>query len=143
MNNNALTKYVEAHTNGHLVFLILPSVGVARDDSCDSHSRGDLTSIDHDEELHEIIVDLPRTTLHYIYILSSHTLSYLNTAKIGAFNMSRTQLSNLVYHVSLFENLVTLTLLSSGRPSLIAMPCASSGLEFPVNSLILGMTSAL
>ncbi len=57
--------------------------------------------------------------------------------------MSRTQLSNLVYHVSLFENLVTLTLLSSGRPSLIAMPCASSGLEFPVNSLILGMTSAL
>ncbi len=38
---------------------------------------------------------------------------------------------------------MTLTLLSSGRPSLTAIPWASSGLELPANSLILGIVRAL
>ena len=66
----------------YLVFLVLAGVGEAGDDGSDTAGGGDLTGVDHDEQLHEAVVDLPTTTLYNVNILASHRLSYLNTATV-------------------------------------------------------------
>jgi hypothetical protein len=43
-----------------LVFLILARVGEVRDDSSDAASAGSLAGVDHDEKLHEPVVDVAR-----------------------------------------------------------------------------------
>lgn len=65
----------------HLVLLVLPGVWKAWDDSRDPGSRGNLAGVDHNQELHQIIIDLPRSTLDNVDVLPTYTLSYLNTAK--------------------------------------------------------------
>ena len=58
--------------NHNLVFLVLSGVGIAWDDSSDPRGRRNLARIDHDEELHEVVIDLSRATLHDVHILTSH-----------------------------------------------------------------------
>lgn len=65
----------------HLVLLVLPCVGEAGDDGCDPGGRGDLTRIDHNQQLHQIIIDLPTAALYDVDILSTDTLSDLNTVR--------------------------------------------------------------
>ena len=40
--------------------------------------RGDLAGVDHDEELHEVVIDLSTSSLDYVHILPSHTLPDLH-----------------------------------------------------------------
>ena len=65
--------------NFDLVFLVLPGVGEAGYDSCDSDRGGYLTGVDHDQHLHQIVVDLSRPTLNNVDIFSTNRLTNLNT----------------------------------------------------------------
>ena len=62
-----------------LVFLVLPGVGEARYDGGDSDGGGDLTGIDHDEQLHQVVVDLSGPTLDDVDIFATDRLTNLNT----------------------------------------------------------------
>lgn len=64
----------------HLILFVLSRVGKAGNNSGDPACRSNLTGIDHDEELHEHIIDLAAPTLYDVDILSPHRLSNLNTS---------------------------------------------------------------
>ena len=66
----------------NLVLLVLSGVGVTGDDSRHSHGRGDLAGVDHDQQLHQVVVDLTRTALYDVNVLATNTLAYLHTAYI-------------------------------------------------------------
>ena len=57
----------------------LPGIRVTRDDGRDSLSRGDLAGVDHDEHLHEVVVQLAASGLHDVDVLAAHGLSDLDT----------------------------------------------------------------
>ena len=40
-----------------------PAVGIDRYDGSDALGRGDLARVDHDQQLHQVVVHLPATTL--------------------------------------------------------------------------------
>ena len=63
-----------------LVLLVLACVREAGDDSGDPDRRGYLTSVDHDEQFHQVIIDLPGPTLDDVDILSADRLTNLNAA---------------------------------------------------------------
>ena len=54
-----------------LIFLVLPGVGEAWYDGGDSDGGGDLTRVDHDEQLHQVVVDLPGPTLDDVDIFTT------------------------------------------------------------------------
>ena len=63
----------------HLVFLVLTSIRKARDDGGDPGSWRNLACIDHDEQLHQVVVDLSRAALHDVDIFSSDRFPNLHT----------------------------------------------------------------
>lgn len=63
----------------YLVLFVLPSIREAGYDSSDSAGWGNLTGVYHDEQLHQIVIDLPTATLHDVDILSAYTLTYFHT----------------------------------------------------------------
>lgn len=65
----------------HLVLLVLTRVRKARDDSRDPGGRGNLAGVNHYEELHQIVIDLPTATLDDVDVFSADALPYLHTAK--------------------------------------------------------------
>lgn len=65
----------------YLVLLILPRVREAGDDRSDAAGRGDLAGVYHDQQLHEVVVDLTAATLHNVDILAPHTLTDLHTTR--------------------------------------------------------------
>lgn len=65
----------------YLVLLILPRIREAGDDRSDAAGRGDLAGVDHDQQLHEVVVDLTTATLHNVDILAPHTLADLHTKR--------------------------------------------------------------
>ena len=64
-------KYHIIMVTSDLVFLVLPGVGEAWYDGRDPHGGGDLTGVDHDEQLHQIIVDLSGPTLDDVDIFTA------------------------------------------------------------------------
>ena len=70
-----LSRYKESQLtlggNGTTVLLLLGLLGVreVRDDGCDALGRGTLTGVDHDQELHEGVVDLGGSRLDNVDIL--------------------------------------------------------------------------
>lgn len=64
----------------HLVLLVLPSVGETGDDCGHPGSRGDLAGVDHDEELHQIVIDLTAAALHNVDVLTADALADLHAA---------------------------------------------------------------
>lgn len=58
-----------------LVLLVLASIGEARNDGSDAAGRGSLAGIDHDQELHEVVVDLAASGLDNEDILVTDRLS--------------------------------------------------------------------
>ena len=82
-----------------LVFLVLPGVGEAWYDSRDSHGGGNLTGIDHDEQLHQIIIDLSRPTLNDVDIFTTDWLTNLNTVHMYI-TSQLSQLSNITILLS-------------------------------------------
>lgn len=67
-------------TGSHLVLLVLASVREARDDGGHSAGGGNLAGVDHDQQLHQHVVDLPTAALHDVHIFPTHGLSHLHTA---------------------------------------------------------------
>ena len=62
----------------HLVLLVLPGVGEAGDDGGDPGRGGDLTGVDHDQQLHQVVVDFAAAALHDVHVLASHALTDLH-----------------------------------------------------------------
>lgn len=77
----AWQKLLDNCAHPHLVLLVLARIWKAGDDSRDPGGWGDLAGIDHDQQLHQIVIDLPTATLHDVDIFSSHTLAYLHAAR--------------------------------------------------------------
>ena len=65
----------------YLVFFVLPGVGEAGDDSGDAGRRGDLARINHDQQLHQVVVDLAAAALHNVDVLAAHALPDLHADK--------------------------------------------------------------
>ena len=63
----------------HLVLLVLAGVGEAGDNCGDTGRRGDLAGVDHDEQLHQVVVDLPAAALDDVHVLATHALPDFNT----------------------------------------------------------------
>ena len=78
---NGMTEVSRHISHPHLVLLVLPGVGEAGDDSGDPRGRGDLAGVYHDQQLHQIVVDLATATLHDVDILPTHALPDLHAAR--------------------------------------------------------------
>ena len=57
----------------------IPGIGITGDDGGDALRRGDLAGVDHDEHLHEVVVQLAAARLHDVDVLAAHRLSDLHT----------------------------------------------------------------
>lgn len=62
----------------HLILLVLASVRKTGDDSCDPTGRRNLAGIDHDQQLHQHVVNLLTPALYNEYILTPDRLAYFN-----------------------------------------------------------------
>ena len=56
-------------------------VGEAGDDGADPLGGGDLAGVDHDEQLHEVVVDLAAAGLDDVDVLPPHGLTDFDAAK--------------------------------------------------------------
>lgn len=66
----------------YLVFFVLASIWKTWNDRSDPRGRSDLAGIYHDEEFHQVVVDLTTTTLYDVNIFTPHALADLNTVLI-------------------------------------------------------------
>lgn len=55
----------------YLILLVLSGIGETRNDSGDTGCRCNFTGIDHNQQLHEVIIDLTTATLDDVDIFSS------------------------------------------------------------------------
>lgn len=62
----------------YLVFLVLPGVREAWNDGRHATGRGDLARIDHDQQLHQVVVDLAGAGLHNVHVLAAHRFANLD-----------------------------------------------------------------
>ena len=74
MNNDFVT---------HFIFLILTSVRKTRNNSSDARGWRDFTCVDHNQQLHQVIVNFAGAALNDINILPSDRFSNFNTRKEG------------------------------------------------------------
>ncbi len=51
-----------------------PGIWVDGNDGGDPLRGGNLAGVDHDEQLHEVVVHLPAPGLHDVHVLASHRL---------------------------------------------------------------------
>ena len=79
MNNSIKKTEKSLKRHCYLVLFVLPRVGEARNDCCYSRSTCYFTSIDHNQEFHEVIINFPAPTLDNVDILSSNTFSDFHT----------------------------------------------------------------
>lgn len=83
-----MTECRETKALAYFVLFVLSGVGEARDDGGDTWRWSDLACIDHDQQLHEIIVNFSTATLYDVHILASNALTYFHTAKDDMINIS-------------------------------------------------------
>lgn len=65
----------------YLVLFVLSSIRKTRDHGSHPGRRCDLTGVDHDEKLHEVVVDFSTATLDDIDIFAPHALTDLDAGK--------------------------------------------------------------
>lgn len=65
----------------NLVFLVLARVGVAWDDGGDPAGGCDLAGVDHDQQLHQVVVNLSTSRLHDVHVLPPDGLPYFDAEK--------------------------------------------------------------
>lgn len=58
----------------YLVLFVLPGVREAGDDGGDAGRGGDLAGVDHDQQLHEVVVDFAAAALDDVDVLAAHAL---------------------------------------------------------------------
>lgn len=68
------------YTSTYLVLLVLSGVREAGDHSRDSTGARDLARVDHDQELHQIVVDFAAAALDDVHILPANGLADFDTA---------------------------------------------------------------
>lgn len=68
-------------TYTYLVLLVLSCVREAWNDSRDSGRRGNFAGVDHDEQLHEVVIHLPAAALDNVHILPADGLADLHAAE--------------------------------------------------------------
>lgn len=78
----------------HFVLLVLPGVGEAWDDGGNPLRGGDLAGVDHDEQLHEVVVHLAASGLHDVYVLPADGLADLH-ARLQVAELLRHHLARL------------------------------------------------
>lgn len=64
-----------------LVLLVLSCVGIDRYDCGDTGSRCNLASVDHDQKLHDVVVDLATAALDDKDVLASNRLANLHAKR--------------------------------------------------------------
>jgi hypothetical protein len=62
----------------YLVFLVLSGIGEHGYDGGDTSSRSDLASVNHDQQLHEVIVDLAASALNNKHIFATNRFANLD-----------------------------------------------------------------
>lgn len=62
----------------YLVLLVLPGVREAGNDGGDAGRRGDLAGVDHDQQLHQVVVNFAAAALHDVDVLAAHALPDLH-----------------------------------------------------------------
>ncbi len=77
----------------------LSSVGEAWDDGGDSLCRSDLAGVDHDEQLHEVVVHLSAAGLQDVHVLPSHRLPDFHA---GKFKKSKLWLKRFSYKNNMY-----------------------------------------
>ena len=77
-----------------LVLLVLPGVGKGGYDGRHPLRRGDLAGVDHDEQLHEVVVDLAPARLHDVHVLAADALPDLD-ARLEVAELFRDDLAGL------------------------------------------------
>lgn len=65
----------------YLVFLVLTGVRETGDDGGDAGRGGDLAGINHDEQLHQVVVDFAAAALHDVHVLAAHALPDLHAVE--------------------------------------------------------------
>lgn len=65
----------------HLVLFVLSGVREAGNDGGNTTGRCNLASVDHDEQLHKVVIDLSTARLHDVDILTADTLPNFDTKK--------------------------------------------------------------
>lgn len=63
----------------YLVFLVLPGVGEARYDRSDAGRGRNLAGVDHDQQLHQVVVDLTAAALHDVDVFATDALPNFHT----------------------------------------------------------------
>lgn len=63
----------------YFVFLVLASIGKTRNDRCDPAGRRDFAGIDHNQQLHQVIVHLTAAGLNNVDIFAADGLSDFHT----------------------------------------------------------------
>lgn len=58
-----------------LVLLVLSSIRECRNDGGDAARRGDLARVDHNQQLHQVIIDLSGGRLNNVHVFSTYRLS--------------------------------------------------------------------
>lgn len=66
----------------YLVLFVLPGVREAGDDGCDTGRRGDLAGVNHDKQLHQVVVDFAAAALHDVHVLAAHALPNLHAVEV-------------------------------------------------------------
>lgn len=56
----------------YLVFFVLPGIWEAGYDGSDTWRGGDLTGVDHDQQLHQVVVNFATAALHDVHILTTN-----------------------------------------------------------------------
>lgn len=65
----------------YLVLFVLPGVRKAGDDGGDAGRGGDLAGVDHDQQFHQVVVNLTTAALHNVHILATHAFPDLHAAR--------------------------------------------------------------
>ncbi|KAG5459196.1 MAG: hypothetical protein BJ554DRAFT_428, partial [Olpidium bornovanus] len=66
---------LSGYRSAGLVLLVLPRVREAGYNRGYAASRGGFAGVDHDQELHQVVVNLPASGLHYEHVLVSNGLA--------------------------------------------------------------------
>ena len=64
-----------------LILFVLSGVRKTRDNCRDTGSRCNLAGIDHNQQLHQVIIDVSTSTLYDVNIFTAYTLADLNTER--------------------------------------------------------------
>jgi len=64
----------------YFILFVLSSVGKDWNDGSDTSGRGYLASVDHNEQFHDVVIDLTTATLNDKHIFATHRFANLHAS---------------------------------------------------------------